>query len=187
MKKGMVSATELNKAFSLIREHDELSSRLHAIDTTIWMRAFAGFGAVYIPKYFKAHELLPPELHRIYGDHGFQFLDSRILWTMDSIREFFGVPISVNNWFWGGPLINRGFRRGDSYVGASMSQHKFGRAIDFEVREVRSDYVRQLILENQNKDRRFMFITAMELGTPHVHIDCRNTGKDEIFTFGMEE
>lgn len=180
----MLPAKQVNEVIQLMREHDELTGRFHAIDTSLWMSALMGLGPVYIPKNFQSHEFLPPEIHKVFEDRGYKFMDNRILWTMDAIREYFGKPVYVNNWYWGGDSIARGLRQFDSPVGAALSQHKFGRACDFTVKDVDSEIVRQTILKGKSEqDAHFMYITALELGTPHVHIDCRNTGKSDIFTF----
>lgn len=178
----MISAVQLNRAIDILKEHDELTARLHSLDTALLTTALLGRGAVYIPKHFQAHEFLPPEIYQIYGEKGLMFLDSRILWTADAIRDYFNSPVYINNWFWKGNSRLRGLRPFDCSIGVRFSQHKFGRAIDFFVKGISSEEVRQEIKAHPG-DASFTYITAAEENIPHVHVDCRNTGKGTITWF----
>lgn len=56
---------------------------------------------MYKSKYFKLYELLPKELYKN-EEEGWSFIDERLLITIDKIRELLGVPLTCNNWYWGG-------------------------------------------------------------------------------------
>jgi hypothetical protein len=127
----------------------------------------------FIPKHFKIEELVSLPVFTDMGQSAFSLFDTRILITIDNIREYFGVPVIVNDWSTGGKFSLRGFRNDTDSVGAKYSQHRYGRAIDFDVKDMSADSVRKTILDNQN-DERFQFINAMETGIDWVHIDCRN-------------
>jgi hypothetical protein len=132
---------------------------------------------IYIPKYFKIFELVDPDIYRLYDKRAFEiFFDNRILWTIDQIRKYFGRPMYVNNWIYDGNLKYRGFRPFNCNIGAKFSQHRFGRAIDFDIDGMYSDEVRQEIKKNEHLDP-FKFITRMETNVPWVHIDCGNYNK----------
>lgn len=96
-------------------------------------------------------------------------MDDRILITADKVREYYGVPVTVNNWYWGGNLKNRGFRALNTTVGAKLSQHKFGRAFDFDVKNVPAEQVR-----NDIRKGKFPLITCIEKDVSWVHADVRN-------------
>ena len=76
--------------------------------------------------------------------------------------------IGVNNWHEGGPFSQRGFRD-DPATGSTFSQHRFGRALDFDVVGMAADEVRSWIL---NHVKELPFITRMERDVNWVHIDC---------------
>lgn len=133
-------------------------------------------------EFFKAEEFLPKHIHAQYGDSFlFKIMDVRILNVITLIRIHFGAPVEINNWAWEKKSFNqwRGWRTPTSTVGALFSQHKMGRAIDFEVEGVTPINVRRELIGNAG-----LFIeeglTTMEHGdyTPTwTHIDCRYTGQ----------
>lgn len=136
----------------------------------------------YKPQYLLPQEVVPPEVFKVFGERSFQFLDSRILWTIDAQRIYFNKPILVNNWHIGGAFMYRGFRPPACPVGATLGQHRFGRAIDYTVIGMPAEEVRAVILSQRRMDMN-RYITAVELDTEWVHIDCRNTNSDQILTF----
>jgi hypothetical protein len=152
----------------------------------------------YEPKYFQPEEVFPKSIVRDhYLVNGFRsytdlkiwrLIDSRITWTMDRIREHFGVSITVNDYLWGGMNQYRGYRPQyeilnrnklceDNKVEAEWSsltsQHCFGRAIDsipgdgVTVEEIKED-----IKKNSGAER-YRHITAVEDCVTWLHIDCR--------------
>jgi hypothetical protein len=135
----------------------------------------------YIPIHVIPQEVVPPEIYSIYGDRSWQFMDARILWTIDSIRDYFGRAIKINNWHTKGSFRYRGFRP-PNYVGVILSQHRFGRAVDFDIDGMSAHEVRDVILSDKKLDFK-MYITAIELGVNWVHIDCRNVNLPHILTF----
>ena len=52
-------------------------------------------------KYFKIYEFVSPEVYKIFGDKAWQFIDPRLVETMNFLREVFGRPITINDWWWG--------------------------------------------------------------------------------------
>lgn len=134
----------------------------------------------YTPKYFKSYELVDKTTYQKRLDFSYQLIDSRILWTIDKLREYFNSSIIINNWKFGGNREWSGFRTKESPYYSPYSQHTTGRAIDFIVRDVNSKLVREEIKNNINKDV-FKYITAIEDfdGMDWAHIDCRNWNKKE--------
>ena len=135
----------------------------------------------YKPKYFRIEELVDPETFEKYGERSLTFLDPRILITLDAIRVFFGRPITVNNWLWGGNRKWSGLRTKESTYYSPYSQHSFGRAIDFVVSGISAEDVQKKILEHQEL---FPHVTRMEKGTlTWTHIDCANYDYGGIYYF----
>ena len=125
---------------------------------------------VYIPKYFKLHELFPKSMMGIPEKFLWIHFDPRILHAADLLREEFGKTI-VNNWKSGGPWQYCGFRPWNCSEGALYSQHKFGRALDLHFENATAEEVRRSII---NKRGTYSMITCIEMDISWVHIDCRN-------------
>ena len=61
----------------------------------------------YIPKYFELYELLPPELYvgdlytsEIARQRAFaSYFDTKLLITIDKVRDIIGKPLICNTWF----------------------------------------------------------------------------------------
>jgi hypothetical protein len=142
---------------------------------------------MYIPKHFGAKELIPRILYAKYLSRGEDWLisvlfDERLMKIIDYIRETFG-PMTINDWEWGGRNQFRGFR-GDCNVGAELSQHRFGRAVDMipgnqatEMYTIRTDII------NNPDIPAYADIGGIEMGVSWLHIDvrARNAGKINIF------
>lgn len=129
----------------------------------------------YMPKHFGLYEFVPPAQYRALGNRSIILLDYRILKTADMVREWFGVPVTINNWKWGKPRRFSGWRP-PWYRCARYSQHFAGRAIDIQVKGLRASRIRREILDNY---RHFLYITAIERGTPTwTHLDCRCSGRN---------
>jgi hypothetical protein len=136
----------------------------------------------YKPKHFIVQEFVPQETFEEHGDSSWQFLDPRLLQTMDLVREWFDRAVVVNNWASGGGYQYRGYRPPCVTVGAKESQHRFGRACDFDVDGLSAEAARKIILDHQN-DSAFRFITRVELGVSWVHIDLANIDSVQIYPF----
>jgi hypothetical protein len=141
---------------------------------------------IYIPKYFKIEEILPQDLCDPQDANQWFMFDNRILMTADKLRERYGQMI-CNTWSWNGDHQYRGFRGLACSVGSTLSQHKFGRALDLIPTEVTVDEVRNEIIANPFKEE-FKFITAIESGVHWLHIDCRNYDKarNGLLIFGSQ-
>jgi len=179
-----MNLTQAKKLYNIIDTVRNLSGILHsdlrAIETSAILD---NSGTSYTPEYFSIEEWVPREIASRYGKKAFMFLDTRILWTGDSFREYFNKPIFVNNYKFNGNLQYRGFRPPDVSVGASLSQHRFGRALDFEVSGISANEVRQEITSHPSEVA-FQYIKRMEKDTPTwTHVDCANTLQDEIILF----
>ena len=138
----------------------------------------------YKPKHFTAKELLPPNAYSALGDNGLYLLmDWRILWTIDSLRKRLG-PITINNWHTGGSFSQRGFRD-DANTGARYSQHRFGRAVDFDIKGLPAAEFRAKVKSGElNEELQYITVieeshTVVVAGKKSVvpatwnHVDCR--------------
>lgn len=131
-------------------------------------------------KHFVIQEFVSPEIYKLRGGKSIELIDSRIVMIAEKLREYFGVPITINNWHTGGQYKESGLRDFDTTTGAKFSQHKFGRAIDCKFQGLEPKYIRKKIIENQGEFIK-VGITCIEADTPTwVHIDCRYTGFNNI-------
>lgn len=139
---------------------------------------------MYKPKHFIVQELVPKEIYDRYKEDSLIFIDNRILITLDYIRDYFNVAVLVNNWHQGGLLDERCFRLWSTSTGARLSQHKLGKAVDYDVVGLTAEEVRQEILANQDSTF-FKYITRMELGTSWNHNDVKSIYEPQqrIYTF----
>jgi hypothetical protein len=142
---------------------------------------------MYYPKYFDIWELIPPDMEALIDAKGSKWgfdtlFDERLLITMDRIRELFG-RMQVNNWFNGGRHCFRGFRPPECELGARLSQHRFGRAVDLMPLDSTVEHIRETILDYPGSPR-FRHIGGLELDVSWLHIDVRGRRyKDKIMTF----
>lgn len=146
---------------------------------------------MYHPKYFAtsiedmAKQVLPEHLFRKNGIVSLRLMDERVLQTIDMLRFHLNVPLTVNNWQWGGNRNWSGFRDVKYFKTTadylnSESQHIFGRGLDFINRKMVAHEVRKFIIENKHL---FPYITFLEVGPlkgkteeremTWVHFDCR--------------
>lgn len=128
-------------------------------------------------KYFKLWEVVPYNVLMLRGELGYELFDPRYAEAIDFIREFFGVPVIGNTYLSNGILQERGFRMPNTKTGALLSQHKFGRAFDFNVRGLSPEKTKLEILDNQ-----FLFLEKgwstledQSLASTWTHIDMRDT------------
>ncbi len=134
---------------------------------------------IYIPKYFTINELFPPSMIRRFPEKFLWGLfNPDLLRDLDAIRDFFGKPVFVNY----NGMHCRGYRdcKDCKTVGASLSMHRFGGAVDFNIEGLTAEETRRVIVENQNL---FTSIRRMERGVNWVHIDISPTGKEWIVFF----
>ena len=135
-------------------------------------------------KHFKAYELVPEIVYKQFGDLSEYFIDSKLRETLDKIRIFINMPIIVNNWINGGEFSNRGFRTADSNIGAKLSMHKVGGAIDCHCPHLSADELREIVIKNQS---RFKHIKRIEADVNWLHMDIKETGLNYIYLFKSGE
>ena len=136
-------------------------------------------GKYYEPKNFILQELVPPEIWEEREWKSIWLLDQNMIKMVDGIREFFGKPITINNWKWGGQFTLRGFRPEETKIGSKLSQHKFGRAADMDIEDYSAEQARRLIIGNQ-KNPLLNWITVIEDNVSWLHVDCRNINTEKI-------
>lgn len=108
-------------------------------------------------QYFDMREFIPPaeyskimklaESDRI--NAFYKLIKPELVELAVFIREFFGKPMIINNWYKGGTYSLRGWRPLNCPIGAKNSDHKKKMAIDFNILGLTDDVVKEKIIENE--------------------------------------
>jgi len=147
-------------------------------------------------KYFKAYELVDRETFLRLGNDSFTLFDKDALQALDDLREFFGVGVAVNNWYWHTDIPEeqweekgifqwRGWRTlvKARKLGAPRSAHARGKAFDCDIKGVTAEDARSRIIANKNHPL-LCRITRMESGVSWVHFDVIELhGVERIYLF----
>ena len=137
--------------------------------------------------HFTVQEFIPPEIYNEMGDKSIGLMDTKMIETANSLREYFGTMF-INTWSFNGKYRYRGIRptnlRSDPITGerfARRSQHYFGNAIDFHFKDVTIEEAFNEIINN-----RFLFPHVHRLegnATTWIHVDCRGQAYEKITVF----
>jgi len=82
-----------------------------------------------VSKNFYEDELIPPAIYNNRRLKNEWFIDKQTLKIQQSIRDYYG-PITINNWWHGGPTKYRGYRHPACKVGSKLSMHRHMKAAD---------------------------------------------------------
>lgn len=127
----------------------------------------------FIPTYFRLEEVVPESVFKAHSGAAklWWLFDDRILTAADMLRMRYG-RMECNTWHLGGKHQFRGWRPMACAVGAELSQHMFGRALDLVpldccVEEVRADILDGGVFPDG-------LVSCVEDGVSWLHGDCRN-------------
>lgn len=135
-----------------------------------------------VTKDFELQEFVCKEIWDKWHDKSLWFVDRRIIDIVQHLREKTGKPITINNWHTNGNYNESGLRRFDTKTGGSMSQHKFGRAADVKVKDMKPAEVLVLIKANWTgfKWKGLTTIEDVKFTPTWLHLDCREWGDEEL-------
>lgn len=137
-------------------------------------------------KYFKPYEIVSKTVYTIYRDESIKFMDNRLLETLDVIREILGVPLVINDWYWGGKNQQRGLRENTCQIVKSkgntlyLSSHCFGRAFDAVSAKMSAENMRKKIVDNAYK---LPYPIRMESNVTWLHVDLNMLSNAPKTTF----
>lgn len=123
-------------------------------------------------KYFKAYELVDRATYERDGETALRFFRPDALLALDNLREFFGVPVIVNNWFTGGSFQWRGLRNPRCPQFSIGSQHSIGNAFDLDIMGYTAAEARDKIIENKFHPL-LSSIMRLEADVRWVHFDLK--------------
>jgi hypothetical protein len=138
---------------------------------------------IQVSEHFYLDEFIDPIIYGKWGAKSLSLIDKRMIQAAEFIRVGMGASVTINNWATGGQYRESGLRRFDTRTGASMSQHKFGRAIDVKVKGATPREVHAFLIQNEKHLIQTQIITTLEnySATPSwTHVDCRLTMLDKL-------
>ena len=144
---------------------------------------------MYKPKYFAPQELVPKEFLDQFADPNMVYgiFDENALRILDMIRDWAGVPLTVNDWQLKGNRKDSGFRVKNSTVGAQNSSHKFGKAFDIVSPKITTQQLWALIDKNADKLPCKIRIERTTGGKPiswlHFDTNSAQTQKEKVYYF----
>ena len=140
--------------------------------------------------YFRVEEWVCPDVYKRFGEQSIKFIDSRLQETVLVIREYLGLPMYINNWVWGGDKTQRGLRCNLCQIVKDktedevvyLSPHPLGKGVDFNVKGMSAEEVRQWLQKNQIL---LPYPIRVERKVSWVHIDLLEYGQtgDKISYF----
>ena len=130
-----------------------------------------------LSKYFTIEEIFPPEFIEQWGEQAWRWINPLCIITLHELRREYGT-ITVNDWNNGGKYKYRGFRPPGCTVGAELSQHRFGNAIDCKFKNFDEKRVREDFLYGPPKEC-FKHITEVEQGINWFHFACSGWDREQ--------
>ena len=133
-----------------------------------------------VSKDFSLAEFVPPVIYEKYVDKSLWFIDPKIVQIAQFIRDRFGKPMTTNNYLTGGSYQYSAFRDSACTIGATNSQHRHGRAIDFRIKGITPQEVREDIIRNYGLYRPTGLTTIEADTATWIHVDCRYTNQETL-------
>ena len=121
-------------------------------------------------RHFELYELVDKATYERIGDAAWALFNPNALIALDDLRDFLGVPLTVNNWMKGGDRQYSGYRPPECPIGAKLSQHRLGNAFDALPKDMTAEDARQMILADQDNPL-VSLITRLEADVSWVHFD----------------
>lgn len=134
-----------------------------------------------ITKNFSLQELVPPDVYTTFGSNAIWFIDHRIPYIAQEVRDILGCPVYINTWDFYKNLDFRlvytesGFVPRYVHREAQFSQHYMGRAIDIKVPSMTVEEVFQAIIAHEPLLMQIGLscIEDIEATKSWLHLDCR--------------
>lgn len=137
---------------------------------------------------FMLQELVHPDIFHKVGTRCADFLHPELANTCQDIKDYIGnylghnESVTINSWMWNGHFESSGLRKPDD-IGAQLSSHKFGCAVDMKFKTISPLEVQELILANPDK---FKHISRMEDASItktwlHCEVTSNRVGDIKVF------
>ena len=141
-------------------------------------------------KNFRLEELVCDHVFKKYGQTAWQFLDPRLIQTLNYIRDKINKPMEINNYYWGGGDSQSGLRCNLCHLVyirtkkdmVYMSAHCEGQAIDFSTENLTADEVREWLIKHQEELPYPIRLEHGDYADHWVHLDVRDAG-EKVYIF----
>ncbi len=106
---------------------------------------------------FIIEEFVTPELYKTImkttnpKEEFYKYVDKRIVDIVQFVRTKSGKVVVINNWHKGGTYSLRGWRPKNCKIGAKLSMHKTGKAVDFDIVGMTDDEVKEFVMKYQKE------------------------------------
>lgn len=145
---------------------------------------------MYKCKYFKIYELVSKVVHATWGEQAWQFFDKDVLADLDTIRETWGSPLIINNWYSKGQYNESGLRSNmDSILKGKktlyLSAHVLAKGFDIKDSFGRNKQLHNHIcnLIEQRKLKNFRRVEKLRDTPTWCHVDAFQTANDKLLVF----
>jgi hypothetical protein len=141
---------------------------------------------IKVSKNFYLDEFVDEETYRRFGAKAQRYIRPELIKIAQTLRDFTGESITINNWATVGTYKESGLRNFQTSTGATYSAHKFGAAIDLKIGQMTSYQMANIIIENWEM---FKVLGVTRIEDPKytegknrgwLHIDVLHTGSDEL-------
>jgi hypothetical protein len=132
--------------------------------------------------YFDLEEFVPPQIIKLFGKNAIWFINPKVIELATAYREFFKLPVVINNWHTGGQFSYRGYRPPRVNIGAEYSQHKLGNAFDCNIGAMTEKQMFDAVKTNFEYFKKFG-LTSIEdyrFTDGWLHSDVRPTNSNEL-------
>jgi hypothetical protein len=129
--------------------------------------------------YFELSELLSKVDYDKYGVSGWRFIDAALLDVLNRLRGNLELPMTCNDWIYGGGFNWRGVRTPGCDIYSITSAHAWGRAMDFDVKSMTPKDVVKYIIHNRDEYPEIKFI-EIDINWVHIDVMQREQETDEL-------
>jgi len=132
---------------------------------------------VKISAHFFLDEYISPDMYYKWKERSIWWIRPELIAVDEFIRQRFGIPMIINDWYLGGTRDECGLRYPVTTVGKGDSLHKFGVASDNLFDDKKPAFyeeVREDIINNFNELYKPLGLTTIEAGVNWLHKDCRH-------------
>ena len=143
---------------------------------------------IYKCKKFVIQELVSPLVYKKFGEFAWKFFDEDVLKDLDTIREYHGAGITINNWHWGGSFRQCGLRCNKDDIVASKkdvycSAHLMGKAFDLHSGNIPKLYKDvEFLIKNKRLKKIRRIESSQTTKYTWCHVDSFQSNNDiEIF------
>ena len=132
------------------------------------------------PKHFSLDELVDRVTLESHGENAWKLLDLDLVYAIDMLREYHGMPVTCNSWAIGGTFNWRGYRPRYCTIGATRSMHREGCAFDLDMQGLSAEGARDLVRKLYREGRHGWIekIRRIETGVNWLHVDSKG-GMDQ--------